>query len=140
MDKILLGLISGMAVKDANGCWLWQAAKKRAGYGLLSLNGKTVTAHRLMYKFMKGDIADDEFVCHACDNPACINPAHLFKGTPKDNTRDSVRKGRSGKLQDADVVAIKARLASGERQKDIALAYSISEAMVSHIAKGNRHR
>jgi hypothetical protein len=83
--------------KDANSdCWLWQGKIHSAGYGLLSINGHRQFAHRISYqRTHPNESIEGLVVCHHCDNPPCINPAHLFLGTPKDNIRDMIAKGRN---------------------------------------------
>jgi HNH endonuclease len=79
-------------------CWIWRGSKTSAGYGnLASLAGaQPFYAHRLSYEFHSGPIPRGMFVLHRCDNPACVNPNHLFLGTQTDNMRDMSAKGRSG--------------------------------------------
>lgn len=80
-------------VNKTSGCWIWIGAT-RSGYGAFKQNGKIYAAHRASYEFFFGVISGGKFVCHHCDNPSCINPAHLFLGTSSDNMIDCSKKGR----------------------------------------------
>ena len=90
-------LLSKVVRTDSdNGCWNWGAAKTKAGYGIvMTANNGAMYAHRLMYQITFGEIGEGMFICHHCDNPSCINPSHLFMGTPQDNASDMARKGRA---------------------------------------------
>lgn len=76
------------------GCWIFTGNRNVQGYGRLSVGGRPRTVHRLMYEIARGPIPAGMFVCHACDTPACFRPDHLWLGTNRENTQDSVRKGR----------------------------------------------
>lgn len=80
-------------VDKGTDCWNWQAAT-RSGYGALRIKGVVWEAHRLAWLFAHGRIPAGKYVCHTCDNPKCVRPAHLFLTTPRGNYIDMVQKGR----------------------------------------------
>lgn len=81
--------------KDDNDCWVWQRHRNSWGYGVVSLSKRVKErTHRLAYELRIGPIPRDKIVLHRCGNPACINPAHLYAGTWKDNAADRARMGR----------------------------------------------
>jgi len=120
------------------GCWEWTASKLPGkGYGKIKVGVGWKLAHRLSWEFAKGPIPGGIQVCHSCDNPGCVNPAHLFLGTQADNMADMVRKGRArpgykfkSKLTDEEKNAI---LLDPRLQAEIASDYGVHQATISRI-------
>ena len=72
----------------------WQGTINTEGYGVLTLDGHQVRAHRFAWELANGPIPDGMLICHHCDNRRCVTVAHLFLGTPADNAHDRDLKGR----------------------------------------------
>lgn len=131
-------------VKLDNGCHEWTGSKDRRGYGTLRKDKKDHKAHRYSYELHRGKIPKGLLVCHTCDNPSCVNPEHLFLGTPKDNMVDMVKKGRSAagekngnsKLNKHIVRLIRKKLDLGISQQKIADELGIVQTTVSKIKIG----
>lgn len=85
---------------DPNECWIWTGYKHR-GYGYIRTSRSNLRCHRVVYEITFGEIPEGLIICHKCDNPACVNPNHLFLGTTKDNIDDKVKKGRQSKRESA---------------------------------------
>lgn len=140
---------------DAGMCVLWTGRRDTDGYGRVGTRDR---AHRIAWEQANGrPVPAGMVVMHRCDNPPCVNPAHLTIGTVADNNRDRHSKGRSkglfeagvdhpatrrrgqdhwqSKLTDEDVRTIRDRVAVGDRQVDIAADYGIHHATVSRISR-----
>lgn len=81
--------------KQPSGCWLWKGPffYSRGGYGKLTLRGKWRRAHRIFYLIEYGELPDNLYILHKCNNPACVNPEHLYAGTQHDNMKDRKNAG-----------------------------------------------
>lgn len=132
-------------------CWLWRGARQKLhGYGVMHREGarsRKAGAHRISFELHNGAIPDGLNVCHHCDNPPCVNPAHLFLGTHADNVADKVAKGRQRsacgaqhyrtKLTNENVIAIKS---SAERSRALARHFNVSEQSICDIRHNRKWR
>ena len=131
------------ASRGPDSCWLWLGGVS-AGYGTVSINGQPTRSNRASWLLHKGPIPDGLVVCHECDTPLCVNPAHLFLGTHNDNNQDKVIKGRqtcgeavANSILNADQVEeIRSELARGEKGRRLAERYGVSPSTVSAIKAG----
>ena len=138
---------------DPDGCWLWTGKKSGKGYGGFYADGRDCYAHRWAYQYYIGKIPVGLFVCHHCDNPACVNPAHLFVGTNADNMADMASKGRNGKyskpertprgsthgrskLTESQVTEIRQRYsAGGMTYQSLSSEYGVSLSAIRHVVR-----
>ncbi len=126
---------------DRTGCLEWTKTADRKGYGIAAIDRKRWAAHRASYYLSFGPIPDGKFVCHRCDNPKCIEPSHLFLGSPIENTRDMQAKGRERrrrgprKLNELQVREAHNRHIGGESCRQIAAHYDVSHHAMSNALR-----
>lgn len=126
-------------------CWIWESAILPNGYGVLWIGDNekykptSKYVHRISWIIHYDSIPKDHLVCHRCDVRACVNPEHLFVGTPADNSKDMVIKERSRSDFSAQQVAEMRRLyLSGKHPtQEIAKMYAVSRWNVLNAIKGN---
>ena len=131
-------------VRKTDSCWVWQAAKSKAGYGYFRVGDKMQLAHRFVMGLPGAGVSPEICVCHHCDNPSCVRPDHLFLGTHADNVQDKIAKGRGqkgsamgkAKLSESDIPRIRDMLRCGAEQKVIALWFYVCRETVSQIKRG----
>lgn len=150
--------------KGADECWTWLAYKDAQGYGHFGAGGQVFSSHRVSYAITNGQIPHNRThhgicVCHRCDNPSCVNPAHLFLGTMKENMRDRDSKGRGNqpkgarngaytkpermprgeahgcsKLTSSQVAEIRALFTTGRiTRKEIAVQFGVDRSTINRI-------
>lgn len=157
----LLFFQQNIEISLLTGCWNWKGKKNESGYGTMwnptIRNGKKTNAHQFSYILYNGEIPDGMFVCHKCDNPSCVNPNHLFLGTPQDNVDDKMRKGRHrtrvfhgkdhpqhgthspyNKLSESDVQEIRKLYGEGETLRGIASKFGVVHGVINNIIQGRK--
>lgn len=152
-------------VTRGDGCWIWGGTTMKGGYGSFWLRdglvpgappggeryrGRMHPATRVAWYLTHGRWPRDGYdMCHTCDNPPCVNPAHLWEGTEADNAADMVHKGRvcrvgapqgerhpDHKLTDAQVREVLRRTRAGESQRAVAAHFGITQQTVSLYVRG----
>jgi hypothetical protein len=127
-------------------CWPWLGTRllnPGGEYGRFYFNGDEVRAHIFIYEFVNGTLDAGLVVRHICDNPPCVNPAHLLSGTHLDNVMDKFERERGAnrkgerhplaRLTDEKVRRIRVLAKSGIRYRDIAESYGMSRQQIEKI-------
>lgn len=145
-------LANGLAAALDDQCWEWTRVCNQHRYGQLRVAGRMVYAHRLAYELGVGPIPAGMHVLHQCDNPRCINPAHLSTGTRSQNMKECSERGRAripkpvkrgeengaSKLLEVDVRSIRRLLAQGRTQQEIAGRFGVTQRTISDIKLGKK--
>lgn len=123
-----------------DGCWYWLGTVNRTKRGLIAITRTTpALAPRVSYELYRRPIPKGLFVCHSCDNGLCVNPDHLFLGTPQDNMTDMAKKGRANKKLSNDQVRQMRSFIGIKTIATLASEFGVSTSHVSDIIK-NRKR
>jgi hypothetical protein len=128
-------------VEKTETCWLWTGGLLKTGYGSIRDNGKALRAHRVAYELLVGQIPDGMLLRHSCDNPKCVNPAHLIPGTAAQNSQDALDRGRAivgeahhnAKIPNHAIATIRAALAAGVPGKYLAKQFGVDPTVISRI-------
>jgi len=136
-------------IRNENECWPWLGTKSKKGYGKITYNGKPKKATHVLIYLTTGDwIEPGLCTCHHCDNPSCVNPAHIFIGTNADNVADMISKGRkawavgenvgSSKLTKQDVLEIRyLREVEKWKYRELSEKFGVSTSSIRSIVIGN---
>lgn len=144
-NEIMKNKIQNNIKINEKGCWLWQGAKHRQGYGHISFNRKVQLCHRVVWILWKGNISEKVKVCHKCDITCCCNPEHLFLGSQQDNIHDAISKKkfenrkmgkRRNKLNFEQVQEVKSLHAKGISRKELQRMFSVGETCIAKILTG----
>jgi predicted XRE-type DNA-binding protein len=149
--------MSKVSPEPMSGCWLWTGAVNRIGYGMFHLKHDKKTnksyaalAHRFSFEFHTGKDLGELYALHKCDNPACVNPDHIYAGTQADNVADMDAKGRrinrplcgskhsNSKLKEDDILHIKTLRNMGLKQKEIGNIFGVSQVQIGNILRGKQ--
>lgn len=123
-------------------CIITKSGRTSGGYGHVYIKGKLIYAHRLAYCEANNLSIEDikgKVIMHACDNPSCINPAHLSLGTQADNCKDTANKNRStqgsrntrSKLTESEVLEI--RQLTNKTEQQLAAMYKVNRSIINRI-------
>lgn len=134
-------------VEKTESCWIWLGKTASHGHAHWRTRKYRDYAHRWSYRLFVGEIPAGAFICHKCDVPNCVNPAHLYAGTHADNMRDMRERGRAArpigekhpmaKLNASDVAEIRRLIESGlHTQRGIAAVFGVAPSTISMLVRG----
>lgn len=128
-------------IEKTESCWIWTGSKTNRGYGIFTITGKVMSAHRLAWKIHKGEIPNGLIIRHLCNNPICVNPDHLALGTFQDNSDDRVKAGNTqkgsknnlAKLNESQVIEIKKLLKQGISGAEVGRRFGVTRSGINSI-------
>lgn len=138
---------SKVAIAGPDDCWPWVGFRNRGGYGRMGVGSTLVLAPRVSFFLAHGRLPEPHCL-HACDNPACVNPAHLYEGDESDNAADAVKRGRNrpppllrgelahtAKLTTEDVRDIRSAFANGSPMRHLARRYGVDRHTIQRVVR-----
>lgn len=133
----MISLIERLAskIKVVGECWEWIGALDDSGHGKISVEGRTLGAHRKVYELCFGPIFPGMVIRHKCDNARCVRPSHLMEGTQAQNMMDKTMRNRGGvaKLKTKEVLTIRQFLDKGSSTTSLAASYGVSTETIRLI-------
>lgn len=142
LPKDIVTRIANKTLKTTT-CWLWTGNKNKDGYGIIQISNKQKRVTRVVFAIVHGQVTNNQLVLHSCDNPTCINPIHLYSGTPADNVRDEVSRGRiaqgsrnnQNKLTEIQVLEIRSLHKEGSSLSKLGRKFAVSHKTIESIVK-----
>lgn len=130
--------------RTENECWIWEGTRASDGYGKFWLDRKSVPAHRAAVLLEGREIGKGKIVTHTCDQPLCVNPAHLQVSTHINNMREMVQRKRHmfgeksvvAVLTEKQCRSILERTSQGATVRGLAREMGVSRSTLRHVAKG----
>lgn len=143
-SKLLSNIKKEYKVKGMSKCWIWQLhTHKYNGYAIMKIGSTAYKVHRLFYFMFNGSIDRSKYINHHCDITNCVNPEHLYSGTPKQNSDDKYNRGRQKTfkgteiswaiLKEQDVIKIIQLLKLGLTTSFIAGIFNVSPTCIYDI-------
>ena len=140
----ILTRFSSKIIKMESGCHEWQSTLHRDGYGKFWFDGAQRPAHRVAWILFVGEIPEDKWVLHTCDNRKCVNPAHLYLGNAQQNVRDKIERCSwwgNMRLSFETIQEIRARYESGkETQQQLAEEYGCNQTHISSLVRRQKRQ
>lgn len=131
--KLITKFYERFGIDEISNCWNWTRWGRVSGYGAIRCGKKQWDAHRFSWTLFFGEIPDGLWVLHKCDNRNCVNPEHLFLGTPKDNIDDMVKKNRQAKGDNCGLMLYKKSTKKENLPRSILSEVQVKEILLKYF-------